>query len=172
MRPQVDSNQLPGFYHHHSCRLIGDRKYPILRGLAFFRRIITQPVGHLLRNKHDFMFLTAFGLSQDQLTILNIIQPQFQHLSDPHAASGHQFKNQPISDFDCSEYDLFNCLFFDDFPSGDHPFPVQFTDHGRITRINHIRLDVITEKIEKCRQVGIANALCVGFVTVGETVQK
>ena len=33
-------------------------------------------------------------------------------------------------------------------------------------------LDVITEKTEKCRQVGIADPFCVGFVTVGETVQK
>jgi hypothetical protein len=118
------------------------------------------------------MFLTAFGLSKDQLTILNIIQPQFQHLSDPHAASGQQFKNQPISDFDGSENDLVNGLCFDYYPSGYHPFPVELADHGRFTGIAYTGIYVIAEKIEKGWQVGIAHSFCVGFVAVGETVQK
>jgi hypothetical protein len=172
MRPQVDSNQLPGFYHHHPGCLIGNRKNPFIRILAFFRRIITESVGHLLRNKHDFVFLTAFGFSQDQFSVLNINQSEFQYLTDPHTSSSHQFKNQPITNFDRSEYDLVNGLFFDDFPSGNHPFPVQFSDHGRIARITHGGIDVISEKIEKGRQVGIADSFCVGFVTVGKAVQK
>jgi len=45
------------------------------------------------------VLLAALRLSKDQLAILDIIQPQFQHLTDPHATSGHQFENQPISDF-------------------------------------------------------------------------
>ena len=73
MRPQVGSNQLPGFYHHHPGCLIGNRKNPFIRTLAFFRRIITESVGHLLRNKHDFVFLAAFWLSKDQLTVLYVI---------------------------------------------------------------------------------------------------
>ncbi len=75
MRSQMDSNQLPGFYHHHPGGLIGNRKYPILRGLAFFRRIITEPVGYLLRDEHDLVFLAAFRISKDQFAILNVIQP-------------------------------------------------------------------------------------------------
>ncbi len=81
MWSQMDSDQLPGIYHHHLGCLIGNRKNPFIRTLSFFRRIITEPVGHLLRDEHDFVFLTAFGLSQDQLAILDIIQPQFQNLS-------------------------------------------------------------------------------------------
>ena len=73
MWSQMDSNQVPGFYHHHIGRLIGNRKNPIMRTLAFFRRIITEPVGHLLRDEHDLVFLAAFRLSKDQLTVLCVI---------------------------------------------------------------------------------------------------
>jgi hypothetical protein len=118
-------------------------------GLAFFRRIITKPVGHLLRDEHDLVFLAAFGLSKDQFAVLNVIQSQFQNLTDPHPSSGHQFENQPIPDFNRSENYFVNGLLFDDFPSGNHPFPVQFSDHGRIARISHVGIDVVSEKIEK-----------------------
>jgi hypothetical protein len=50
---------------------MGNREYPILRALAFFHRIITQPVGHLLRDEHDFVFLAALRLSENQFSILN-----------------------------------------------------------------------------------------------------
>ena len=73
MRSQMDSNQPPGLYHHHPGCLIGNRKNPFLRTLTFFRRIITEFVGHLLRDEHDFVFLAAFWFSKDQLTILYII---------------------------------------------------------------------------------------------------
>jgi hypothetical protein len=145
----MDSNQLPGFYHHHPGGLIGNRKYPILRDLAFFRRIITEPVGHLLRDEHDLVFLAAFRLSKDQFSILNVIQPQFQNFTDPHPSSGHQFENQPIPDFGGSKNDFVNGLLFDDFPPGDHPFPIQLSNHGHVTWIYQIGIDVIAEKIEK-----------------------
>ena len=111
-------------------------------------------------------------LSKDQFSILNINQFQFQHLTDPHATSAHQFKNQPISNFDRSEYDLVNGLFFDDFPPGDHPFTVQLSDHRGIARIYQGRIDIVAAKIEKSCQVGITDPFCVWFVAVGETVQK
>ena len=73
MWSQMDTDQLSGFYHHHPGCLIGNRKNPIIRTLAFFRRIITEPVGHLLRDEHDLVFLAAFRLSKDQLAVLYVI---------------------------------------------------------------------------------------------------
>ncbi|MFO7686647.1 MAG: hypothetical protein R6V60_11190 [Desulfobacterales bacterium] len=116
--------------------------------------------------------VAAFWLSKNQLAILDVIQPQFQHLANTHPTPGQQLENQPVPGFNRSENDLVNGLFFDDFPSGNHSFPVQFPDHGRIARITHAGIDVIAEKIEKGRQVGITDSFGAGFVTVGKVVQK
>jgi hypothetical protein len=86
--------------------------------------------------------------------------------------SGHQFENQTIPHFNRSENDFINGFLFDDFPSGNHPFPVQFSDHGRIARITHGGINVISEKIEKGRQMGIADSFCVWLIAVGKAVQK
>ncbi len=83
---------------------------------------------------------------------------------------GQQLENQPVPDFNRSENDLVNGLLFDDFPSGNHSFPVQFPDHGRITRIPNAGIDVVAEKIEKGRQVGITDPFGVGLVAVVEAV--
>ena len=140
--------------------------------LALFRRIIAERVSHFLRDEHDFMFFSAFGFSKDQLSILNVIQSELQNLTDPHPPTGHKFKQQSIANFGGPKNDLINGIFFDDFPSGYHPFPIQFSDHGRVTGISYTGIDVIAEKIEKGRQVGIADSFGIGFVTVGKAVQK
>jgi hypothetical protein len=95
------------------------------------------------------VFLATLGLSKDQFAILNVIQPQFQNFTDPHPASGHQFENQPIPNFNRSENYFITGLLFDDFPLGDHPFPIQLSNHGHVTWIYQIGIDVIAEKIEK-----------------------
>ena len=71
-----------------------------------------------------------------------------------------------------TENNFVNGLLLNDFPFRNHSFPVQFSDHGRIARIAHGGINVISEKIEKGRQMGIADSFCVGFVSVGKVVQK
>ena len=70
------------------------------------------------------------------LRSLNVIRSKFQNLTDPHAPTGHQFKHQSIADFGGAENDLIDGIFFDDFPSGYHPFPIKLQDHGRVTGIH------------------------------------
>jgi hypothetical protein len=43
---------------------------------------------------------------------------------------------------------------------------------ARIARIYQCGIDIVSEKIEKGRQVGIADPFCVWLVAVGEAVQK
>ena len=90
-----------------------------------------------------------FGLPEDQFAILNVIHGEFQHLTDPHASPGHQFKHQPVADFDCPKNDLINGFLFDDFPSGDHSFPRQLADHRCIAGIPRVGIDVVFDEIEK-----------------------
>jgi hypothetical protein len=48
--------------------------------------------------------------------------------------------------------------------------PIQFPEHGRIARIPHGGINVISKKIEKGRQVGIADSFCVGLIAVCKAV--
>jgi len=172
MRPQVNSNHLSGFLDNQPGRCIGNRENAVIWSITCLNGVVAESISHLLRDEHDLMFFTAFGFSKDQLPILNVLRSQLQHLADPHPPTGHQLKNQSIADFSGTENDLINGFFFDDFPSGYHPFSIQFSDHGRVTRIAYARINVIAEKIEKGRQVGIANSLGVGLVAIGKAVQK
>ncbi len=86
----------------------------------------------------------------------------------PEFTPGHQFKHQPIPRFGGSEKDLVHRLFFKDFPFRDDSFAILFTDHWRIAGIMQTMVQVVADEIEKGTNVGVANALNVGLVALGE----
>ena len=131
-----------------------------------------QPVGHFLRNEHLFMFPTAFRILQYQFAILEVLQSEFQHLTDPHTTPCHLFQHQPIPGLCGPENDLVHCLFFKDFPFRDHPLTVLFPDHRRIAGMMKAVIQIVADEIEKGTNVGIADAFSVWLVTFGETIQK
>jgi hypothetical protein len=55
----------------------------------------------------------TFGLPEYQLSVMEIIGCELQHLTNSHAASGHQFQNQSIRDLGKAEDDLVYGVFFD-----------------------------------------------------------
>lgn len=57
------------------------RKYenPVFGIFADLLNIITASIGHLLRNEHESLLLAAFLCFKDQLLILKVSQPEFQH---------------------------------------------------------------------------------------------
>jgi hypothetical protein len=117
MRSQVDADHLPRFYYNQPGGCIGNRENAVIWSITFLNGVVAESISHLLRDEHDLMLFPAFGFSKDQLSILNVLQFEFQHLTDPHTSAGYQLKNQSIPDFGGSEYDLVSGIFVNDFPS-------------------------------------------------------
>ena len=118
------------------------------------------------------MFPATFGFLQNQFAVLKIHESELQHCADPHASPGHQFEHQPVPRFGGSENDFIDSLFLDDFPFRDHPLAILFTDHRRIAWIMQTVIQIVTDEIEEGTNVGVADALGVGLVTFGESIQK
>ena len=75
------------------------------------------------------MLSAAFRLLQRQLSVLEVIGCELEHLPDPHTPSGHQFQDQPVSDFARPEDDLVNGVLFNDVPVGGNLRAEQFAQH-------------------------------------------
>ena len=125
-----------------------------------------------MRDEHKFVFLAAFGFTQDKFAILQISEPQFQDFTDAHTASGHQFEYQSIADLGGAEYDFVDGFLLDDFPPQRHPLAIEFSDHGPVTGIPEFGIDIVADEIEKGRELGKTDPLGVGFVAFGEAVQE
>ena len=63
MWAQRNADYFTGFSHHHPGSLIGNRKNPILAGLAALGGVFPQPVSNLLGNENDPSLSAAFRLS-------------------------------------------------------------------------------------------------------------
>lgn len=127
--PERNTDHFPGFRHYHPGRLIGNRKNPDISCLAAVGGIFPEPVSDLLGNEDHLTLPAAFGLSQIQLPVLEVIGGELQHLSDTHAPFGHQFQDQPVSDFGRTKNDLVNGILFDDVPVGGDLRTEQFAQH-------------------------------------------
>jgi hypothetical protein len=108
MRSEFDTDQFAGFDHHHSGSLIGNREYPIAGCIAHLQRVFAQSIRYFLWDEHEFVFLAAFRLTKNQFPVLQVSQSQLQHFTDSHTTTGHQFKNQPISNLGGAEDDFVN----------------------------------------------------------------
>jgi len=90
----------------------------------------------------------------------------------PHTAPGHQFQHEPIPGLGGPENDLVHGLPFDDIPFRGHALPVELADHGRITWIYKAVVQIVADEIEEGTNVGITDAFGVGFVALGESIEK
>ena len=146
---EFDTDHFAGFDHHDPGSFIGNREYPIIVRIAHFQGVFTQSICHFLWDKNKLIFLAAFRFTQDQFSILQIAQFQFQHFTNPHAASGHQFEDQSIANLGCAEDDFVDGFFFDDFPPQRHPFPIQLANHGSVAGVPEFGIDIVADEIEK-----------------------
>ena len=80
--------------------------------------------------------------------------------------------NQPITDIGSAEDDFVDGFLFDDLPSQRHPLTVEFPYHGPVAWITKFGINIVADEIEKGRELGITDSLGVGFVSLGEAVQK
>ena len=163
---------LPALATMTRAHLIGNRENPIIRALTDLKGIFPEPVGHFLRDEHDFMLPAALGLLQDQFAVLEIPQSEFKDLTDSHTASGHQFQHQPVPCLGGPENDLVHSLFFDDFPFRGHSLPIELADHGRVAWIYKAVVQIVADEIEIRTKVGVTDAFGVGPVALGESIKK
>ena len=146
---EVNADHLACLLYHYPGCLIANWEDPVIWPFAVFDGVITKPVSHFLWDEYDFMLFAALGFSEDQLPILNVIHGELQHLTDPHSTASHQLKHQSISDLERPENDFINSFFFDDFPSGNHFFPIQLSNHRGIAGIPSAGIDIVSDEIEK-----------------------
>ncbi len=102
MRFQMDPYHFSCFIHNFSPCRIGYWEYPLVRSNPFPGYVFLEAVCNLLRDEDGFTFLAAFGGSESELSVLDVIGGQFQYFADPHPSAGHQLKNQPAPGFDSS----------------------------------------------------------------------
>ena len=90
---QVDPNDLSCFVRDLLPGRIGYWEYSLIMCNRLSAYELLEAVCNLLRNEHNFPFLAAFGGSESELSVLDVIGCQFQDLADPHPAPGHQLQN-------------------------------------------------------------------------------
>ena len=117
------------------------------------------------------LFFSAFRFPDYQFSILNIIERQFQHLTYSHPTPGHEFKDQSISNFGCSENNLIHSFFFNDIPTNGNFRPEQFTHHRHIAGVLKIQIKVVCQEIEKRGKMGKSHPFGLWFSAFGNAVQ-
>ena len=70
-------------------------------------------------------------------------------LTHSHAATGHQFQHETVSQFRRRKNDLIDDVFLDNFPGNHGPQPKHLPEHRAVARAPEIRVDVGSDKIEE-----------------------
>ena len=120
----------------------------------FFPNIPSEPVGNLLGQEYGFSLSTAFRISDNGFTVLNVHGFEFQDLTNAHTASGHQLQHQPVPLVSSPEYDLVDHILFKDLELCGLASPAQFSERWIVTGILDFRIEGIFHEIEKGRQKG------------------
>ncbi len=59
--PQMDPNDLPYLVHNSPTCGVGNRKDPLIGPNTSGNNVLSETVGHLLRDKNSLMILTTLG---------------------------------------------------------------------------------------------------------------
>jgi hypothetical protein len=115
--------------------------------------IVSKPFRNPFGDKHGFLLIATFGISDDHSDIINVIWCQLEHFTYPHPSSGLKLQNEPISYFQGSIDNLIYALSayhgLDTHSRGPkNPF-----DHGTVTGIGKFELIAIEDMVEKSSKV-------------------
>jgi hypothetical protein len=109
---QMNPDQLTGLLNNYSRSSLGYRENPG----AWFGPIVTdifvEPIRDFQLQKCNLCLISALGVSNDYLSIQNILRSEFKDLADTQAAAGHSFEHQPVSWISGSENDLVDHVLF------------------------------------------------------------
>jgi hypothetical protein len=148
----MNTDDIPSLFHNRPCSRIGQRENPDIRLDSFFPDIPSEPVGNLLGQENGFGLSAAFRISGDSLTVFDIQGGEFQDLSYPHAASGHQLQHQPVPLVSGFENDLVYHVFFQALELCGLACPEPFPERWIVTWILDFWIKGGFHEIEKGRQ--------------------
>jgi hypothetical protein len=111
---QMNPDQFTGLFYNDPGSSIGYRKNPVTYFDVIVTDIILEPVRNFLWQESNLCLFSAFGIPDYSLPVFDILWSEFQNLTDPHATSGHEFKQQPVPWVSGPENDFVDHIFFQD----------------------------------------------------------
>ena len=172
MGPELDPGNFSCLFDDHPCCGIRDRKDPIVGLNCLVLHIRPKSVYHLSRDEYHLRILSALWALDGELLIVHVIGGQFQDFSDSHAASGHEFQDQSVSELRRSENDLIHGLLFDNIPQDGLAGPVDLPEHRGITRVLNGSIEVGPDEVEESLEVGITAMLRLLLTALSDLAQK
>ena len=119
------------------------------------------------------MLTAAFRLSQEDFPLGYVVGNDVSKL--PRFAS-HRVPSVPESTgsghLAGPKNDFIHGFLFEDVKLGFYLRAEQLAQHGRIARVDQIRIEIVFGEIEKCQQAGESCAFGLGFATFGELVHE
>jgi hypothetical protein len=171
MWPEFDPCDSSCFLHDDPCSRVGDRKDPLFRLKRSLLDVCPQTLHHLSRDEDELRVLAALWTLDCQPLVADIFRSELEDFTDPHAASGHQFQDKPVSNLR-PEDDLIDCLLFDNVPMDGFSWPVDFSQHRGITGVLNGGIKVRLDEIEEGFEVRVAAMLGLLLATLGDLVQE
>ncbi len=111
--------------------------------------ILFESVGHFLWDEYVLPLFLAFGVSERQLSVLDVSGSQLQDFTDSHSASGHQFQDEAVSWFVCLEDDFVDNFLFDDFPGGNGFCLEHLSQDWGVAGVMEILIDIGFDEVEE-----------------------
>ena len=158
VRPQMNPHQGAGLSDHDprcGCG-IGDRENSLVSFSASGLEVILQPVGELLGDEHRLCTFSTLVILDRKFLIIHIHGGKLQDLAPPHATPGHELQHEAVSRLGGTEDNLVDGLFLMDLPSRQFPRPKKFLQHGSVTRVWELGIQVVADEVKKGFEVGIA----------------
>jgi hypothetical protein len=149
MGPETNPDPLACLLDHGPGSFVTDGKDPLIRLNPVVPDVFLESVSHFLWDEDMLPFLAAFRVSEGQFPVVDVHRPQLQDLADSHAATGHEFQHETVSQFRRRKNDLIDDVFLDNFPGNHGPRPEHLPEHRAVARAAKIRIDVRSYKIEE-----------------------
>jgi hypothetical protein len=97
------------------------------RGEASVTDVSSEAARDFLWQEGGFSLFSTFEGSYDCLSVFNILGPEVEDLTDPHARSGHELKQKAIPGIWRPEGDFIDHILFKDLEMGHLSYPEELS---------------------------------------------
>ena len=149
MGPEPNPDFVPRLLDHCPGCFVRYGENPLVHLNSIFPDIFFEPVSHLLRDENMLPFFAAFGVSKGQFPVMDVNRPQLQDLTHSHAATGHEFQHETVSEFLGCEDDFIDHVLLDDLPGNHGPRSEHLPHHWVVAGIVEIGIDIRSDEVEE-----------------------
>ena len=89
----MNSDQFAGLFDNNPGSSVSYRKDSIIGSDPVVTDIFMEPVCDFLRQECNLCLFSAFWVSNDNLSVFDILGCEFKNLADSHAAPCHKFEH-------------------------------------------------------------------------------